>query len=107
MKPVGEVFGGMASAEQPVKSPVFQIDLQKCYTVIAQGGMGITELDIQLKGAELVPGVQMTHAVDNTVGPAAAITPCWKNTYPAGFPAEVTLVARGGSGPVAARVYVK
>ena len=107
MKPVGEVFGGVAQEGGQVESPVFQIDLGKCYSVVAQGGLGVTEVDIQLKGAQVIPGMQPTLAVDNTTGPAAAITPCWKNGFPVGFPATVTLVVRGGSGPVAARVYAK
>ncbi len=107
MQPVGEVFGGVAETGGHVDSAVFQIDLGKCYTVIAQGGLGVTELDIQLKGAQVLPGMQPTLAVDNTTGAAAAITPCWKNGFPVGFPATVSLVVRGGSGAVAAQVYVK
>ncbi len=107
MKPVGEVFGGVAKDGETVESSVFQIDLGKCYSVVAQGGLGVTEVDIQLKGAQVLPGMQPTLAVDNTTGPAASINPCWKNGFPVGFPATVTLVVRSGSGPVAAQVYVK
>jgi len=107
MKPVGEVFGGVAKDGGTVESAVFQIDLAKCYSVVAQGGLGVSELDIQLKGAQILPGMQPTLAVDNTSGPSASINPCWKNGFPVGFPATVSLVVRTGSGPVAAQIFVK
>jgi|GEM_PF-5078283 len=107
MQPVGEAFGGSAAAGGQVDSPVFMVEQAKCYVVLAQGGLGVTELDIKLLGgAGLVPaGLEPTLAVDNTSGAAAAITPCWKPLL--GGPAKVSLVARGGAGPVAARVYAK
>ncbi len=107
MKPIGEPFGGSAAAGGQVDSPVFMVEQAKCYVVLAQGGLGVTELDIKLLGgAGLVPaGLEPTLAVDNTAGATAAITPCWKPLI--GGPAKVALVARGGSGPVAARIYAK
>lgn len=107
MKPIGEAFGGSAAAGGQVDSPVFMVEQAKCYVVLAQGGLGVTELDIKLLGgAGLVPaGLEPTLAVDNTAGASAAIAPCWKPLI--GGPAKVALVARGGSGPVAARIYAK
>ena len=84
------------------------IDLGKCYTVIAQGGNGVTEVNVEIQAAQLLPPLQApVVAVDATTGPAAAITPCWKNAYPIGFPGKVVVKAAGGAGPVAAQLYVK
>ena len=108
MKPAGEFFGGVAPAGGTVESPQMMIDLGKCYSVIAQGGMGVTELDIQLQAVSVLPFIQSpTVAVDQTTGNMAAISPCWTNNYPAGFPGKVVLKATAGSGPVGAIVYVK
>lgn len=107
MKPVGELFGGELVAGGQVESPMFMVEQARCYTILAQGGIGVTELDVKLLGGVgLVPaGLEPTLAVDNTTGPAAAITPCWKPML--GGPAKVVLTARGGAGPAAARIYAK
>ncbi len=108
LKPVGEVFGMTVPAGGQAESPQFMVDLNKCYGVIAEGGLGLTEVDIQIVPAIQIPGLQAaTVAVDNTTGPKAAINPCFKNTYPIGFPAKVLLKATGGSGPIAAQIFMK
>lgn len=107
MKPVGEVFGGVAATGAKVESPIFMIEAAKCYVVIGQGGMGVTELDLAILGAAgiALPGMEPQLAIDNTSGAAATITPCYKPML--GGPAKIALTARGGSGPVVARVYAK
>ena len=101
MKPAGEAFGGNVPAGGQFESPQMMIDLGKCYTVIAQGGPGLTEVDVQLAVAVPVPAIPTpVVAVDNTTGINAAISPCWKNAYPVGFPGKVVLKATGGSGPI-------
>lgn len=108
LKPLGEVFGMNVPAGGQAESPQIMIDLNKCYGVIAEGGLGLTEVDIQIVPAIQIPGLAAaTVAVDNTTGPKAAINPCFKNTYPIGFPAKVLLKATGGSGPIAAQIFVK
>ena len=108
MKPAGAFFGGVSPAGGQVESPQVMIDLGKCYSVIAQGGMGVTELDIQIQAVMVLPFIQNpTVAVDNSTGNMASISPCWTNSYPAGFPGKVVLKATSGSGPVGAMLYVK
>jgi len=56
----------------------------------------------------LLPFIQSpTVAVDQTTGAMAAISPCWKNGFPAGFPGKVVLKVTAGSGPVGGMLYVK
>ena len=108
LKPLGEVFGANVPAGGQAESPQFMVDLNKCYGVIAEGGLGVTEVDIQIVPAIQIPGLAAaTVAVDNTTGPKAAINPCFKNTYPIGFPAKVVLKATSGSGPIAAQIFMK
>jgi hypothetical protein len=109
MKPVDGPFGATLAQGQTYEVPLM-IAGHKCYAVIAQGGPGITELDIEIK-IEPLPGLSLplnpTFAVDSTGGPEAAVTPCVKNVLPAGFSGKVILKATGGSGPVAAQVFIK
>jgi hypothetical protein len=108
LKPLGEVFGMNVPAGGQAESPQFMVDLNKCYGVIAEGGLGVTEVDVQIVPAIQIPGLAAaTVAVDNTTGPKAAINPCFKNTYPIGFPAKVVLKATGGNGPIAAQIFMK
>jgi hypothetical protein len=107
MKQQGPVFGAVVAQGGSTESAVTMIDLGKCYSVVAQGGPGVTELDIQIVATTPIAGIAPVVAVDNTAGPEAAITPCWKNSFPVGFPAKVVLTARGGTGAVAGKIYVK
>jgi hypothetical protein len=108
LKPQGDFFGGVVqeggSAQQTI-----MIDSGKCYGVVAQGGTGITELDIQIQARPgfTVPLPGPVIAVDSTSGPQAAVSPCWKNPFPLGFPAVVVIKATRGGGPVGAQIFVK
>ncbi|MBN2195937.1 MAG: hypothetical protein JW751_24175 [Polyangiaceae bacterium] len=107
MKPVGELFGGAVPSGGQVESPLFMVEQAKCYIVLAQAGLGVTELDIKLLGGAglVAPGFEPILAVDNTSGSAAAITPCWRPLL--GGPSKVSLLARTGAGAVAAKIYAK
>lgn len=101
----GAVFGGVLAEGGKIESPVFMVERNQCVGVVAEGGVGVRELDVKIVAAA-VP-LETVVAVDNTVGPSAAVTPCWKNVTTIGFPAKVILVARSGSGPVAGKVFAK
>ncbi len=108
MKKEGELFGGVLQQGGQLEHQ-FMIQPHKCYAILAQGGPGVTEVDIQITAKPMagLPLPSAVIAVDNTTGPAAAITPCWKNAFPVAFPATAVIKATGGSGPVAAQIYVK
>lgn len=107
MKPVGEIFGAALVEGAKFEHPVM-IDIGKCYTVIAVGGAGVEEVDLELQARAPIPGLPgAVLAVDNSGGREAKIKPCWKNSLPAGFPAVVVLKAKRGTGAVGARLYVK
>lgn len=108
MKKEGELFGGVVQQGGQIEHQ-FMIQPHKCYAVLAQGGPGVTEVDVQITAKPMagLPLPSATIAVDNTTGPDAAITPCWKNAFPVAFPATVVVKATGGAGAVAAQIYVK
>jgi hypothetical protein len=108
MKAEGEAFSGMVQAGGAIESPLM-IHPRKCYAVVAEGGTGVQEVDIQIMAR---PGVTVQLpgpiiAVDSTQGPQASVSPCWKNPFPIAFPASVTVKASQGAGALMARVYVK
>lgn len=107
-KKVGSTFGGVLREGQTLEQPV-NFDPSHCYSVFAAGETGISELDIQVIARASLPLPQPgpTLVVDNTTGPEAAITPCWKNMVPVAVPALVIVKATRGQGPVAAQVYAK
>lgn len=108
MKKEGELFGGVVQQGGQVEQQ-FMIQPHKCYAVLAQGGPGVTEVDVQITAKPMagLPLPSAVIAVDNTTGPAGAITPCWKNAFPVAFPATAVIKASGGAGAVAAQIYVK
>jgi hypothetical protein len=82
----------------------------RCYSVFAAGDApGIGELDIEIHAQVSLPlpqpGPLLT--VDNTTGPEARISPCWKSLVPVVVPALVTVRATRGQGPVVAQIYSK
>lgn len=107
MKALDVPFGATLAAGQSFEHQIM-ITGQKCYSVIAQGGPGITDLDIEIQIQPIAGAPARTpFAVDSTSGPEAAITPCVQNVLPAGFVGFVVIKATGGSGPVAAQVFMK
>lgn len=109
MKAVDAPFGAVLAEGQTYEVPLM-VAGGKCYSVIAQGGPGIVELDIEIK-LEPIPNLPLPinpiFAVDSTGGAEAAITPCVKNVLPSGIPGKVILKATRGAGPVAAQVFMK
>jgi hypothetical protein len=107
MKPYADFFGGVVEEGGTVEQTIM-IDAGKCYGVVATGGPGITDLDIQIQAKPgLVPLPGPVIAVDSQTGPEAAVTPCWKNPFPLSFPAVVVLKATRGKGPIGGQTYVK
>jgi hypothetical protein len=108
MKPMGEMFGAVLTEGSEFEGPPLTINPQQCVTVLAQGGLGVTEVDIRLAGKSLIQGAQGTPlAVDNTTGPEAAVAPCYKNVLMIAIPATVTIKATRGSGGVGAQIFLK
>lgn len=108
MKKEGAAFSGMLQQGGQIEQQ-FMIQPHKCYGVLAQGGPGVTEVDIQITAKPMagLPLPSAVIAVDSTTGPAAAITPCWKNAFPVAFPATAVVKATHGAGAVVAQIYVK
>lgn len=107
MKPVADAFGGAVAMGGQVESG-FMMEPNKCYSVLAVGGTGVSEVDVQIVAKPTMvalPAPILAH--DMTQGPEAAISPCWKNAFGVAFPATVLVKATQGQGEVAGRVYVK
>jgi hypothetical protein len=108
MKPLGEMFGANLAEGAELQSPPVTINPQQCIAVLAQGGLGVTEVDVRLLGQSMIQGAQgALLSVDNTTGPEAALIPCYKNVLMLAIPATVTIKATHGAGGVAAQIYVK
>jgi len=106
-KPIGEAFGSMLP-EGGQASQIFMIQPNKCYSVVAEGGLGVADVDVQITGAMgQMPLPAMVFAVDNVIGPQTSITPCWKNPTVLAGPAAAVVVVKRGSGIVRARVFEK
>lgn len=108
MKKEGTLFGGVVQQGGQVEQQIM-INPHKCYAVLAQGGPGVTDVEIQITAKPMagLPLPSAVIAVDSTTGPESAVTPCWKNAFPVAFPATVIVKASGGAGALAAQVYVK
>ena len=107
MKKEGTIFGASLTEGSQFEHTIM-LNPGKCYTVIAVGGAGVEEVDLEIQAKAPIPGLpSATIAVDNSGGREAKIKPCWKNVFPAGFPASVVLKARRGTGAIGAQLYVK
>jgi hypothetical protein len=107
MKAVGTSVAAVVAEAGQIEIPLM-IEAQKCYSVVAVGGTGVTEVDIQLvakAGAVQLPAPVI--AQDMTQGADAAIKPCWKNVFPVAFPATAIVKATKGGGELAGRAYMK
>lgn len=107
MKAVGDLVGGVVAEGGQIEVPLM-IAAQKCYSVVAVGGSGVTEVDIQIvarPGAVQLPAPVI--AQDMTQGAEAVIKPCWKNVFPVAFAATAIVKATKGAGELAGRAYVK
>jgi len=82
-----------------------QLQANKCYTVVAAGLPGVSEVNIKL----MPPMIPTTLAQDNSTGPQATLggSPnCWKNG-PLPAPMRILLEVPAGQGIVAAQIYEK
>lgn len=106
MQPEGGSFAGQFQQGQ-VLEQLINLEPNKCYTVVAMGGPGITELDVQLVPNAPIP---LPLAQDNQTGPNATLGGggnCWRNNPFTAVPGKVIVRATGGSGIAIAQVYKK
>lgn len=109
MQPEGSAFAGNFQQGQTLEQSL-QLEPGKCYTVVAAGGPGINELDVQImvQPAPILPPQPV--AQDNQTGPNATLGGggnCWRNASPIGLPAKVVVTARSGGGMAVAQIYKK
>lgn len=115
MTPEGTLIGGIVPAGGQVDSGLIYLDMNKCYGVIAQGGMGVTDIDVRIEARWELAGLPVPPqlsgfalAVDATTTPSTSGSiMCYTNTWITAVPAAIVVQAKGGSGPVAAKVYKK
>lgn len=105
-KPMGNLIVANFSAPGQKLEKQIQLTANKCYTVVAAGAPGVTE--VNLKFQPLIP-LAPPAAVDNTTGAQATLGPnpnCWKQIM---FSAPMNLVIEvpQGQGLVGAQVYEK
>lgn len=118
MKPEGSPLCMVVPEGQTVSTQTMMLEPGHCYTVLAQGAAGVSEVDVQLvldTSTALPPALQSmasnpTLAVDQESGASASIGPkqsCYAWPFP--LPATVKIVAkaRTGSGAIALQAYKK
>jgi hypothetical protein len=109
-KPVGDLLVGNFTQGQTLDMPI-QLQPNKCYTVVATGLPGVTEVNVQLQLTTVIPGMAPVLAVDQDQGATAVLgkkTACYKwmfGVIPA--PGKVIVQVTGGGGLVAAQAYEK
>lgn len=103
-KPFGNLIAANFSQGQTFEQSI-QLQANKCYTVVAAGLPGVSEVNVKL----MLPVIPTVLAQDNSSGPQATLGPnpnCWKNgPFPA--PLRLVLEVPAGQGIVAAQVYEK
>ncbi|NUP05266.1 MAG: hypothetical protein HOW73_04305 [Polyangiaceae bacterium] len=109
MQPEGGTFAGQFQQGQILEQN-FQGEPGKCYTIVAMGGPGVSELDAQIviQPAPMLPPTVLSQ--DNMTGPQATIGGggnCVKNPSPVGVPAKVVLRVVTGSGIAGAQIFKK
>jgi hypothetical protein len=108
MKPIGEVAGVTLAEGQRAEMPV-TLAPGGCATFIAQGGLGVIEVDVFLVLADRSKGVHIL-AEDPTTGPLGVIGghgACYKNPHDAPLAAELHVAVRRGAGVVLVRGFEK
>ena len=81
-----------------------------CYTVVAAGAPGVTELDLALTSSVVLPGFNPTAAKDPETGALATLGKqpnCFKWAWPLPAPVKVVMTVTGGAGLAAAQLFVK
>lgn len=109
MSPEGGVFAGQFQQGQVLEQS-FQGEPGRCYTVVAMGDPGVTELEVQIvvQPAPMLPPAVVGQ--DNMTGPQATVGGggnCVKNALPVGAPAKVILRVTGGAGLAGAQLFKK
>ena len=105
-KPLGNMIVANFSAPGQKFEKQVQLTANKCYTVVAAGAPGVSE--VNLKFMSLIP-LAPPAAVDNSTGPQATLggnPNCWKQIM---FSAPMNLVIEvpQGQGLVGAQIYEK
>lgn len=108
-KPVGAPLVANFQTGQTLEGQV-QLQPNKCYTVVATALPPVTELNIQLLAATVIPNLNPVLAIDNDTGPSAVLgrkPNCYKWAFPLPAPAKVVIQVAAGSGLAAAQIYEK
>ncbi|UQA63799.1 hypothetical protein E8A73_027320 [Polyangium aurulentum] len=118
MKPEGGPLCMVVPEGQTVSTQTMNLEPGHCYTVLAQGAAGVSEVDVQLildTATALPPALAAlaqnpTLAVDQETGASASIGPkqtCYAWPFPLPGLVKVVAKARTGTGPIALQVYKK
>lgn len=103
MRPQGSARSATLAEGQLAVLPI-TLAPGECATFIAQGGLGLVEVDLFLTA----PGSQQVLAEDSSSGPIAVIGgrgACFTHPGPAPLPAELHVQARRGAGVVLVQGY--
>ena len=103
----GSAFAGQFQQGQVLEQP-FNIEPNKCYTVVGIGGPGISELDVQIQYVTPFPTPPI--AQDNQTGPNATLGgggSCWRSQPLTAVPGKVIIRATGGAGIAGAQIFKK
>lgn len=109
MQQEGSAFGAQFGTGQSLEQAI-QIQAGKCYTIVAQGMPGVTEVEMRLEASQ-PPFPPMVVARDSLTGPKAVVggsaNGCWKNPVPIGAPGKIVITVSQGQGIVVAQAYSK
>lgn len=108
-KPIGAPLVGNFQTGQTLQGQV-QLQPNKCYTVVATALAPVTELNVQLVVATVIPNLNPVLATDSDSGPTAVLgrkPNCYKWALPLPAPAKVMIQVAAGSGLAAAQIYEK
>lgn len=108
MQPDGQAFAAQFQAGQTFEYP-FNMQGGKCYSVIAVGLPGVTQVDLQIV-VQQPPLPAVVLAQSNTAGANATLGgkgQCFRNSLPLGGPAKVIMKVSGGQGIAVGQLYVK
>lgn len=108
-KPLGGAMIGNVGGAQNLEQQIM-LQPNKCYTVVAAGMAPISELNVQLLAATIIPGMAPVLAVDQDTGPSATLGKkpnCYKWALPLPAAVKVVVSAAGGQGLAGAQVYEK
>src|SRR6478736_3814195 len=108
-KPLGTAIVGNVGGAQTLEQQIM-LQPNKCYSVVAAGTPPITELNVQLLAATIIPGMAPVLAVDQDTGPTATLGKkpnCYKWALPLPAAVKVVVTAAAGQGVAGAQVYEK